>query len=417
MSAKTVSILSGLFLSLLAAFCVGMWSTHKDWWPWQKTDEFRSAVRSFRATGRILPPYTFFRRRPDAANERHVVHDEAAIASGYWLINRFDADRVRYFVDLLDPSGEVLLSVPIDYSLVFDSGNPGEFVHAVAMLPDGSVIASWDTAMGMARFDPCGRVIWSRIDQVYHHSFTAGHEGYWTWQASRWDGGQDQKMVRFNPETGDILESIDLIDDVIGISASNSLALRMPENFSFDRDMGENEKADLFHPNDIEELLPTMAAAFPQFAPGDLLVSMRNIDMLAVIDRRTGEVKWVAYGPWNDQHDPDFNIDGTITVFSNNMDRFRSNIIRLDPRTGRTEDALLGTGLDFFSFIMGAHQILPNGNWMITSSMQGRVMEVTPEGRIVREYNNLIDETHNALVPFAEFLPFDYLTSVPTCAK
>ena len=66
---------------------------------------------------------------------------------------------------------------------------------------------------------------------------------------------------------------------------------------------------------------------------------------------------------------------------------------------------------------MGAHQILPNGNWMITSSMQGRVMEVTPEGRIVREYNNLIDETHNALVPFAEFLPFDYLTSVPTCAK
>ena len=193
--------------------------------------------------------------------------------------------------------------------------------------------------------------------------------------------------------------------------------MEIPEGFTFDRNFGPGTKADLFHPNDIEELTTAMAPAFPQFEAGDLLVSLRDFDMVGVIGRHDHQIKWVAYGPWQHQHDPDFQPDGTITVFSNNTDRFRSTLIRIDPRTGIAKDMFFGKGLSFDSYIMGKHQHLPNGNWLITSSIQGRVMEVTPEGTIVKEFNNVINERYSALVPYAEFRPADYFTTLPACGK
>ncbi|MGB3316085.1 MAG: arylsulfotransferase family protein [Albidovulum sp.] len=417
MNAKILSILAGIFLAVLVAFLGGMWTTYKNWWPWQQVDEARVAWRSFRATGRIMPLDTYARRRPDAADTRHAIHDAQAAAPGYWVINRFDADTGTYVLELFDGQGALVNTHPIDYSRIKEGGDPGEFAHIATMLPDGSVVVVWDDAPGMARLDACGAPVWAKTDQIYHHSLERGVDGYWTWASAIWNGGEDQRMIRFDPETGDILESIDLIDDVILKSPANALALQVPEEFEFDRTTQYGDRADIFHPNDVEELLPEMAAAFPQFEAGDLLISNRNIDQVAVIGRKTGAVKWSAYGPWQHQHDADFLPDGTISIFSNNTDRFRSNIIRIDPKTGVSEDMFYGKGVDFDSFIMGKQQRLPNGNWLITATIQGRVLEVTPAGKIVREYNNIIDETYNALVLYAEYLPPDYLTTVPACAK
>ncbi len=417
MSARTLSILACVFLTVTAAFLGGMWTTYKDWWPWQKVTELQTAWRSFRVTGKVLPLDTYARRKADVPDERHTVHDPEAFAPGHWVINRFDADTKTYVLELLDDAGRVLNSHPIDYSRVVEGGKPDEFAHIATMLPDGSVLVVWDDATAMARLDACGDPVWAHTDQVYHHSIEAGDDGYWTWQSAIWNGGEDQRMIRFDPETGEILESIDLIDDVILKSPANALAMKVPEEFEFDRNTHYGDRADIFHPNDVEELRSDMAPAFPQFAAGDLLVSMRSIDMVAVIDRKSGRIKWAAYGPWQHQHDADFQPDGTITVFSNNTDRFRSNIVRIDPKTGRTEDLFHGKGVDFDSFIMGKHQRLGNGNWQITSTIQGRVLEVTPEGRIVREYNNILDENYNALVLFAEHLPPGYLKTVPVCGK
>ena len=56
---------------------------------------------------------------------------------------------------------------------------------------------------------------------------------------------------------------------------------------------------------DVEELGPELADAFPQFAVGDLLVSMRSLNLIAVLDGSTHDVKWWQIGPWHRQHDPD----------------------------------------------------------------------------------------------------------------
>ena len=91
--------------------------------------------------------------------------------------------------------------------------------------------------------------------------------------------------------------------------------------------------------------------------------------------------------------------------------------VTVDPKTGASRDLFAGTGLGFDSFIMGKHQHLANGNWLITPTIQGRVIEATPEGRIVREYNNILNADYNALVLYAEHLEPGYLAKVPACVN
>lgn len=45
----------------------------------------------------------------------------------------------------------------------------------------------------------------------------------------------------------------------------------------------------------------------------------------------------------------------------------------------------------FFSDIMGKHQWLPNGNLLVTEARWGRVFELTPDGKLAWEYNNVLD--------------------------
>jgi hypothetical protein len=139
--------------------------------------------------------------------------------------------------------------------------------------------------------------------------------------------------------------------------------------------------------------------------------------MLAVIDRQIYAILWAQYGRWKDQHDPDFNPDGTISVFSNNIDRNRATIILIDPKTDKSRDLFYGTGVTFESYIMGKHQRLPNGNWLITAPIQGRVIEVTADGRMVREVNNVIDLTFNSIVTYGEYKPADIFSTLPACKK
>ncbi len=48
---------------------------------------------------------------------------------------------------------------------------------------------------------------------------------------------------------------------------------------------------------------------------GDLLLSMRNFNALAVLNKASGKIVWMQHGPWGQRHDPDIAPDGTVTVF------------------------------------------------------------------------------------------------------
>src|SRR5690606_39813819 len=88
---------------------------------------------------------------------------------------------------------------------------------------------------------------------------------------------------------------------------------------------------DPFHPNDAEPLRADMADAFPMFEAGDVLLSMRELNLITVVDIETGKMKWWRYGPWFKQHDPDFQPDGRITVLDNATGTGASRVLAIRP--------------------------------------------------------------------------------------
>jgi len=175
---------------------------------------------------------------------------------------------------------------------------------------------------------------------------------------------------------------------------------------------------EITHLNDIEELSVELAHRFPQFAAGDLLLSERDYNLIMVVDPNTQKVKWYQQGPWLRQHDPDFGENKKITIFSNNNDSTQdgtllggSTVLELDPISGEVRTKFGGDPRRrMYTDIRGKHQILANGNMLITESNSGRVLEVDSEGNIVWEFINRYDETSVAIVTQATRYPDGHFT-------
>ena len=89
------------------------------------------------------------------------------------------------------------------------------------------------------------------------------------------------------------------------------------------------------------------------------------------------------------QHDPDWEPDGTITVFDNNMHRGESRILRFDPAADDPPEVILdGREYDFYTWIRGNHQTTDGDTILVTSPQQGRVFEVDEDGQVVFELIN-----------------------------
>ncbi|MFN0116366.1 MAG: arylsulfotransferase family protein [Paracoccaceae bacterium] len=412
---RWIGIVALVYLALMAGLLLGMRAVDRNWSLWQVANTTRNQFNSWLRTGYFIPKDAYARLPKDVPAARYTLVDPAKAEKGYLLVNRMDAPHVRYVVDLIERDGKMVHTWPLDFSRLDRDGNPDEFVHTAKLLPDGDLLVNFEEAKGLARLDGCGDPRCARTDQVYHHTIRPDERGgYWTVQGGSWQGGQDQRLFRFDEKTGESLEVIDLISDIIEKNDRNRLVMRIPRGFRFNGSAGP-EGEDIFHINDIDPLPAALATAFPQFRPGDLLVDFRNMDLVALLDRDSHEIKWHAYGPWKMQHDPDWHVDGTITIFSIDTDRFRSSILRVHPGTGEIGEEFTASDLRFDSPVMGEHQLLPGGNWLITAAMQGRVMQVTPEGAIVQEYNNLLTDEHTMPVPYAEFIPEGYLTKMPSC--
>jgi hypothetical protein len=191
-------------------------------------------------------------------------------------------------------------------------------------------------------------------------------------------------------EQGDVLENIRVLD----ILYANDLEHLL---FQYDRLHG-----DVLHTNDVEPLDASLAGEYPLFDAGDLLVSLRWLNLVFVFDPETMEVKWHASGPFIWQHDPDFLGNGWIGVFDNNRVRGEataegSRIIAFQPHTDSTYVAFQPTHLDrFYTHERGKWQQLENGNMLLTEAATGRVVEVSPDGRAVWEW---IHEPYGTRVP------------------
>jgi len=299
--------------------------------------------------------------------------------------------------------------------------------QGIALEEDGSVLVNF-AERGTVRLDPCGDVVWT-VDQMTHHSITKNPDGtYWipnkrdpatiapeymlpgasVEAIMNSDNFYADSALLIDPE-GRILEDIPILEPTVDW---------LVEHQEFDIIHGLNpEELDPIHLNDIEVITPELSTYISGSEPGDLLLSMRNLDALAVLNKSSGKIVWMQHGPWLGQHDPDIAPDGTITIFDNGFDRRMpgrdfegARVLRFDPAVGLAETVYPKTDDQrFFSFIMGTHQVLPNGNILITESTSGRVFEITPDGETVWSMVFVVGDRTAALIEEARRYPLNYV--------
>lgn len=308
-----------------------------------------------------------------------------------------DQDTSVHAVRLYDGEGREIYRWPVDYALLEPDGKKPTSVmmHGVYPLPDGSLVAAFDAGRVLGKIDACGRPMWT-VEGAFHHSVESDDDGMlWSWRS--------ETIVRLDPETGEIDREIELRPEIVD-GQHGVFSVHAAEDEDELRYQG-----DAFHSNDVEPLTADLADAFPMFEVGDLMVSMRELNLVAVVDPDTGRLRWWQHGPWHRQHDPDFEPDGTISVYDNQMALGASRILKIVPATREVSTVYEGTEQEpFYSFRRGKHQILPNGNVLVTEAEAGRVFEATPDGELVWERDMAWDDEHNLIITSAQNLAPDF---------
>ena len=281
-----------------------------------------------------------------------------------------------------------------------------KFPHGFVVLPDGSVIFALDSGNSMRRVDVCSRPVWTRVGG-FHHAITIADDGtIWTMR--------DNWLSNVDPETGKTLRELHLGTVMNANPDKDIFTLRQADRF------GEGEwVGDFWHPNDVDPLPADLAHLYPDFSAGDLLVSLRAINLVFVVSPETAEIKWWRIGSWRRQHDPDWGRDGRILVYDNQMHRGVSRIVSIDPATYDLQTIVDGADYDFYSTIRGKVQRHSGDALLVTSPQQGRVFELNGDGDIVFEFESSFSDEANFTVSEAIFLPEDYFRfdTFPECPR
>lgn len=319
---------------------------------------------------------------------------------------------------LIDQRGQTIHHWSIDKSSLFpDSLNywvrypEVRAIHGTALLPNGDVVFTL-SRIGSIRVDACSRVQW-RVTEGGHHAVSPTDDGsFWipgTRQRPRMkstaypDGYPGLKQPVWIEELlhvatdGRLREKVNVLD----VLYENDLERYISKSNQPEAGTNGPRTKDIMHLNDVEPLSASMADSYPLFDAGDLLVSLRNLDLVFVFDPETSEVAWHAADPFIKQHDPDFIGNGWIGVYDNNEDFTNrgtmlggSRIVALQPHTDSTVVRFPSSQSEpFYSDVRGKWELLDNGNMLLTEAQSGRVVEVTEEGRTVWEwvqprYNN-----------------------------
>ena len=125
---------------------------------------------------------------------------------------------------------------------------------------------------------------------------------------------------------------------------------------------------------------------------GNYLVSAKNLSVIFIVDRESGDVVWEFQHPdMSGQHDAQMLDTGNILILNNRpyaADIHHSQVWEIDPRTDEVvwryveKDSMTS----FFSTHIGSVQRLPSGNTLVCEGSKGCIFEVTPAGDLVREY-------------------------------
>ncbi len=289
---------------------------------------------------------------------------------------------------LIDADGEVVHRWSYDYDALW----PDLRVHANAagrgkwrrahLYPNGDILAIHE-GIGMIKLDRESRLLWEYPGRTHHDMDVLADGTIWTLAR------EATVIPRVNPDVPSMDDFLVELD-ANGRERRRISVLECIENGARPELLERmTHERDLFHTNSIEVLDGSLAERVPAFAAGNLLISMRHLDAIAVVDPDARELVWALTGAFRFQHDPTVLDNGNLLLFDNRGRGEASTIYELDPATGETAWSYRGTAEHpFYSKTCGTAYRLAGGNTLITESDAGRAFEVTPEGELVWEFFN-----------------------------
>lgn len=274
-----------------------------------------------------------------------------------------------------------------------------EFWRRARLFPDGDVVAIYE-GLGILRVDANSNLRWA-VHNNAHHDFDVTPDGelvvltrtgHIVERVSPKHPVLEDFVSYLDAETGEETRRISLLEafERGGPEHSWAAAYQAFWEKEHNRDLSDSDPGDLFHTNAVEWLDGSLASRAPGFRRGRLLLSMRNLDAIAVLDPDTETIVWSMAGAFTLQHEPTVTAGGRVLVFDNHWQPNRwSRIVAVDPAAGTLETIYAGSPeTPFYSHSCGSVASLPNGNALVTESDNGRAFEVTPSGEIVWEFYN-----------------------------
>lgn len=152
-----------------------------------------------------------------------------------------------------------------------------------------------------------------------------------------------------------------------------------------------DDSGDPLHTNSIDIVRAGDPAGVPWIRPGYLLLSIRNINVIAVLDPESEMIVHAAktYGVMH--HDLDYLANGNFLLFDNRgslTEGGYSRIVEFDPENMAIQWIYEGTPESpFESEFWGCQQRLENGRTLICHAQAGRIVEVDSSGEVYWEYN------------------------------
>jgi hypothetical protein len=401
-----------LLAALFLCFVGGAWVVLAKVFPYQYlADAYEGGRALLEKETQYRDPYkTDFWKPARTAATGVTRHDPARAQQGLTLYTSGQDARAC----LVAMDGEVVHEWQLPFSAVWDETSPvkdpqpDSFIYwnKAHVYPNGDLLAVYVAAgdspwgYGLVRIDKDSKLIWKYLGQV-HHDVDVGDDGriYALTHEIRTNEYRDFPQlavpriddfaVVLSPD-GEELQKVSIADALIDSPYARLLTRVVWYT-----------KGDYLHTNGIDVLEPGDTAKLPHAKPGQVLLSLREIDTIALLDLDEERIVWAMRGPWLAQHDPDILPDGNILLFDN-LGNFtdaegrdaeggggRSRILEFDPATMATTWQYAGTAEEpFDSDVRASQERLPNGNTLITEETGGRIFEVTPDHEIVWEFVN-----------------------------
>jgi hypothetical protein len=256
------------------------------------------------------------------------------------------------------------------------------------LLEDGALLVIFE-GLGLAKLDKDSNVVWATPPEgdtgpVAHHDLEVQPNG---------DVLALTRAPRIVPWLNTGKHILDDFVFIYGPDGEQKYRTSLAEAFgnSAYRDVLVNrkrKKGDIFHSNSVHMLDGSVAHVNTAFDPGNVLISIRHLNMLAVLDPKKREIVWASRGAYKLQHDAEVLPNGNILLFDNGAKTSQdSRAVELDPGSLETRWEYRGSEEDpLWSKTCGTVQRLPGGNTLIVESDNGRALEITPDGEIVWEW-------------------------------